>query len=127
MSATAPAAIRIQVRTRWLEEQSEPGEHRFVFAYTIRIHNEGPISAQLVARHWQITDADGAVEEVHGEGVVGEQPWLGPGESFEYTSGTVLRTDCGSMQGAYDMVTSDGRRFQAPIAAFALSTPRTLH
>lgn len=127
MPTTAPTDIRIQVRTRWLEEQSEPSEQRFVFAYTIRIRNQGTVSAQLIARHWRITDANGAVEEVHGEGVVGEQPWLGPGESFEYTSGAVLRTECGSMQGAYDMVTSDGRRFQVPIAAFVLSTPRTLH
>ena len=117
----------IDVDTRFLDEQSAPEEDRYVFAYTIRIHNRGRVPAQLLRRHWVITDANGKVQEVHGEGVVGEQPWLRPGEDFRYTSGAVLETALGTMQGRYDMLADDGTRFDAPIAAFTLSVPRTLH
>ena len=94
---------------------------------TIRIHTRGRVPAQLLRRHWVITDANGKVQEVHGEGVVGEQPWLRPGEDFRYTSGAVLETALGTMQGRYDMLADDGTRFDAPIAPFTLSVPRTLH
>jgi ApaG protein len=117
----------IDVATRYLDEQSEPGQDRFVFAYTIRIRNGGQVPARLLARHWVITDANGKVQEVDGEGVVGEQPWLQPGERFEYTSGAVLETDLGTMQGHYAMLADDGTRFDAPIPCFTLAVPRTLH
>ena len=117
----------IDVDTRFLDEQSAPEEDRYVFAYTIRIHNRGRVAARLIARHWRITDGNGRTEEVHGEGVVGEQPWLEPGEDFEYTSGVVLETSEGAMQGRYDMLAADGTRFDAPIPPFLLTVPRTLH
>jgi len=119
--------LEIQIATRFLDEESEPDLDRYVFAYTIRIRNLGRRAAQLVSRHWIITDGNGKVDEVHGEGVVGEQPLIGPGEQFEYTSGAVLETAVGSMQGRYDMVGEDGTRFDAPIPPFTLSVPRTLH
>ena len=122
-----PHAIEVQVRTRFLPEQSTPDERRFVFAYTIRIHNAGRVAARLLSRHWLITDDDGKVQEVRGEGVVGEQPWLRPGDDFEYTSGAVLETPLGTMQGSYQMLADDGTRFDAPIAPFTLSVPRVLH
>ena len=122
-----PHAIEVHVRTRFLPEQSMPDERRFVFAYTIRIHNAGRVAARLLTRHWVITDDEGKVQEVRGEGVVGEQPWLRPGDDFEYTSGAVLETSVGTMQGSYQMVADDGTRFDAPIAAFTLSVPRILH
>ena len=117
----------IAVATRFLDEQSVPEEGRFVFAYTVHIRNDGKVPAQLLGRRWLITDGNGKVQEVVGEGVVGEQPWLRPGEGFEYTSGAVLETDIGTMQGSYDMLADDGTRFAAPIPAFTLSIPRTLH
>ena len=120
-------AIDVDVATRFLDDQSAPEDGRYVFAYTIRIHNRGRVPAQRPRRHWVITDANGKVQEVHGEGVVGEQPWLRPGEDFRYTSGAVLETALGTMQGRYDMLADDGTRFDAPIAAFTLSVPRTLH
>ena len=120
-------AIDVNVATRFLAEQSAPEDGRYVFAYTIRIHNRGQLPARLVDRHWVITDANGKVEEVRGEGVVGQQPWLRPGDDFEYTSGAVLETEHGTMQGSYGMLADDGTRFDAPIARFALSVPRTLH
>ena len=120
-------AIDVDVATRFLDDQSAPEDGRYVFAYTIRIHNRGRVPAQLLRRHCVITDANGKVQEVHGEGVVGEQPWLRPGEDFRYTSGAVLETALGTMQGRYDMLADDGTRFDAPIAAFTLSVPRTLH
>jgi ApaG protein len=123
----SPHAIEVQVRTRFLPEQSTPDERRFVFAYTIRIHNAGGIAARLLSRHWLITDDEGKVQEVRGEGVVGEQPWLRPGDDFEYTSGAVLETPIGTMQGSYQMLADDGTRFDAPIAPFTLSVPRVLH
>ena len=117
----------IDVDTRFLDEQSAPEEDRYVFAYTIHIRNQGKVPARLLGRHWLITDGNGKVQEVVGEGVVGEQPWLRPGEGFEYTSGAVLETDIGTMRGSYDVLADDGTRFAAPIPAFTLSIPRTLH
>ena len=117
----------IDVDTRFLDDQSAPEEDRYVFAYTIHIRNQGKVPARLLGRHWLITDGNGKVREVVGEGVVGEQPWLRPGEGFEYTSGAVLETDIGTMRGSYDMLADDGTRFAAPIPAFTLSIPRTLH
>lgn len=122
-----PHAIAVEVDTRYLEDQSQPEARRYVFAYTIRIRNEGAVPATLLARHWVITDAAGQVREVDGEGVVGEQPHLAPGEAFQYTSGAVLETDHGVMQGRYRMLADDGTRFDAPIPAFTLTVPRTLH
>lgn len=119
--------IEIQISTRFVDEESTPDEDRYVFAYTIRIRNLGRLPAQLISRHWIITDANGKVEEVRGDGVVGEQPRLEPGEHFTYTSGAVLETVVGTMQGSYDMVGDDGVRFAAPIPPFTLSVPRTLH
>ena len=124
---TPDYAIDIDVATRFLDEQSVPADGRFVFAYTIRILNRGKVPARLIARHWVITDANGKVQEVRGDGVVGEQPWLRPGDDFEYSSGAVLETAHGTMQGSYDMLADDGTRFDAPIAMFTLSIPRTVH
>ena len=117
----------IDVATCFLDDQSAPEEGRFVFAYTIHIRNEGKVPARLLGRHWLITDGNGKVQEVVGEGVVGEQPWLRPGEGFEYTSGAVLETDIGTMRGSYDILADDGTRFAAPIPPFTLAIPRTLH
>lgn len=122
-----PHAIDVKVQSRFLPEQSQPEDGRFVFAYTICIHNSGEVPARLISRHWLITDDNGRVQEVRGEGVVGEQPWLRPGEEFEYTSGAVLETALGTMQGSYQMLADDGTRFDADIAPFTLSVPRTLH
>ena len=120
-------AIDIDVAARFLADQSAPEDGRYVFAYTIHIHNRGQLPARLIDRHWIITDGNGKTEEVRGEGVVGEQPWLRPGDDFEYTSGAVLETEHGTMRGSYGMLADDGTRFDAPIAPFALSMPRTLH
>ncbi|TBR07676.1 MAG: Co2+/Mg2+ efflux protein ApaG [Lysobacter sp.] len=120
-------AIGIDVDTRYLEDESQPGQARYVFAYTIRVRNEGRAPARLIGRHWIITDARGQVREVEGDGVVGEQPYLEPGQAFQYTSGAVLETDIGTMQGSYRMLTDDGTRFDAPIPPFTLTVPRTLH
>ncbi len=120
-------AITVAVATRFLDEQSAPEEGRYVFAYTIRIANTGEVAARLLSRHWLITDANGKVQEVRGDGVVGQQPWLKPGGEFEYTSGAVLETFCGQMKGCYQMLADDGTAFDAEIAPFALSIPRTLH
>mgnify|MGYP003582402275 FL=1 len=117
----------IAVATRFLDEQSVPEEGRFVFAYTVHIRNDGKVPAQLLGRRWLITDGNGKVQEVVGEGVVGEQPWLRPGAGFEYTSGAVLETDIGTMRGSYDVLADDGTRFAAPIPPFTLSIPRTVH
>ena len=120
-------ALEISVATQFLDEQSDPDGDRYVFAYTIRIRNLGRLPAQLLDRHWVITDGNGKIEEVRGEGVVGEQPRLEPGEAFTYTSGAVLETAVGSMQGSYHMSGDDGTEFDAPIPPFTLSMPRTLH
>lgn len=119
--------IRVSVRAVYLPEESSPRDKRYVFAYTIRIANEGDREAELRSRHWVITDASGRVEEVRGPGVVGQQPRLKPGESFEYTSGCVLRTARGEMRGEYQMVRSGGATFDANIAPFALAMPSTLN
>ena len=120
-------AISVEVAPRFLDDQSTPEDGRFAFAYSIRIHNEGQVAARLVARHWRITDGNGRVEQVDGEGVVGEQPRLRPGEEFRYTSGVMLETEHGTMQGHYDMVADDGTEFAATIEPFVLAIPRTLH
>lgn len=117
----------IEVATRFLDDQSVPEEGRYVFAYTVQIRNDGKVPARLLGRRWLITDGNGKEQEVVGEGVVGEQPWLRPGEGFEYTSGAVLETDIGTMRGSYDVLADDGTRFAAPIPPFTLSIPRTLH
>ena len=127
MENREPYHIAVDVETSYLEEQSAPDMNRYVFAYTITIRNEGNKSAKLLTRHWIINDANGNVQEVHGEGVVGEQPYLKPGESFQYTSGTVIETPVGSMEGSYQMLSEDGTPFDANIPAFTLSLPNTLH
>lgn len=119
--------VAVSAQSRYLPEHSDPEAPRYVFAYTIRLRNEGALAARLMARHWIVTDADGRIEEVHGEGVVGQQPLLEPGEVFEYSSGAVLRTALGSMQGSYTLHASDGTRFEAPIAPFTLCVPRVLN
>jgi ApaG protein len=119
--------IRVEVETSYLEDQSEPRERRFVFSYTITIRNEGEVPAKLMTRHWVITDSDGHVREVRGDGVVGEQPYLLPGQGFRYSSGAVLETPVGSMHGSYQMIGDDGARFDAPIPAFRLAIPGMLH
>ena len=119
--------IEIAVRTAYIPAQSAPENNRYVFAYTITITNSGSTPAKLLTRHWVITDANEKTQEVRGEGVVGEQPYLVPGTSFEYTSGTILETPVGVMRGTYQMVTDDGTRFDAEIPPFTLSVPRTLH
>ena len=119
--------ISINVNTTYLADQSDPSSDRYVFAYTITIANTGTVSAQLISRHWIITDAENVTQEVKGLGVVGEQPLLRPGESFEYTSGTALATPVGTMRGTYQMVAEDGNKFDAEIPVFTLSMPRVLH
>jgi ApaG protein len=119
--------IEVNVRSQYVPEQSKPANKQFVFAYTVTIQNRGLMAAQLLNRHWIITDANGKEQQVRGEGVVGEQPRLQPGERFRYTSGTVLETPVGSMQGSYMMVAEDGTRFEADIPAFSLATPSSLH
>jgi ApaG protein len=119
--------IRVDVVTQFVEDQSSPQDARFVFAYTITIRNEGKVPARLLSRHWIITDANGKVQEVVGDGVVGEQPHLEPGEGFRYSSGAVIETPVGSMHGRYRMVADDGEHFDAPIAPFTLAVPGFLH
>ena len=119
--------IKVDVETAYLEDQSEPGEQRFVFAYTITLRNSGKVPARLLTRHWVITDANGRIQEVRGEGVVGEQPHLKPGQGFRYSSGAVLETPVGSMHGSYQMLADDGAHFDAPIPAFRLAKPGMLH
>ena len=117
----------VSVSPRFLPEQSDPENDKYLFAYTIRIVNSGQIAAQLMSRHWIITDANQNVEHVRGPGVVGEQPRLAPGEAFEYTSGCPLPTPFGSMKGSYEFVAEDGTAFEVPIPEFLLTVPRTLH
>ncbi len=119
--------ITVVPRAAYLAEQSDPAEDQYVFAYTITITNTGTVAAQLISRHWIITDAAHKVQEVKGLGVIGQQPVLKPGESFEYTSGASIATAVGTMRGTYQMVAQDGRAFDAPIPPFTLSVPRTLH
>ena len=119
--------VAVSAQTQYLADQSDETNSRYVFAYTITIRNEGSVAAQLISRHWVITDAQGLVQEVRGLGVVGAQPLLQPGESFEYTSGASIATPVGTMRGSYQMVAADGARFEAEIPAFTLSVPRVLH
>jgi ApaG protein len=117
----------VTVSPRFLPDQSDPERGHYLFVYTIRIVNSGDVRAQLISRHWIITDGEQHVEHVRGPGVVGEQPHLSPGEAFEYTSGCPLGTPFGSMQGSYQCVADDGTAFEVPIPEFLLSVPRTLH
>ena len=122
-----PNNIRVEVETAYLPEQSEPDDARFVFAYTITIRIDGQQSAKLLTRHWLITDSNGKTQEVRGDGVVGEQPQLKPGQGFRYSSGAVLETPVGAMQGSYQMIADDGAHFEAPIAPFRLAMPGVLN
>jgi ApaG protein len=119
--------IAVSAATQYLADQSDETAGRYVFAYTILIRNTGSIAAQLISRHWIITDSQGLVQEVRGLGVVGAQPLLQPGETFEYTSGASIATSVGTMRGSYQMVAEDGTRFEATIPEFTLSVPRVLH
>ena len=119
--------IAIEVDTSYIEHQSEPGDNRYVFSYTITIRNEGEVPARLMTRHWVITDANGKVQEVRGDGVVGEQPHLKPGQGFRYSSVAILETPVGAMYGSYQMQADDGHSFDAPIAPFTLAVPHALH
>ncbi|HEY0663656.1 MAG TPA: Co2+/Mg2+ efflux protein ApaG [Thiobacillaceae bacterium] len=119
--------ISVSVNTAYLADQSDPSADRYVFAYTVTIANTGTVAAQLISRHWIITDAENVVQEVKGLGVVGEQPLLRPGEHFEYTSGTAMATPVGTMHGTYQMVAEDGNKFDAEIPRFTLAMPRVLH
>ena len=119
--------IHVEVETAYVDGQSSPDEDRYVFAYTITIRNDGQVPAKLLTRHWIITDANGKVQEVRGEGVVGEQPHLQPGQGFRYSSGAILETPVGAMEGSYRMLGDDGRHFDAPIAPFTLAMPGMLH
>jgi len=117
----------VTVNTQYLEDQSDPSRAHYVFAYAVTIKNTGRVAAQLISRHWVITDANDEIQEVRGLGVVGNQPLLQPGEQFEYTSGAALTTPQGTMKGEYFCVAEDGERFEVPIPEFVLSLPRTLH
>jgi ApaG protein len=127
MAGSGKYSIEVATRSAYLADQSDPSRKQYVFAYTITITNAGTVAAQLVSRHWIITDAEHNVQEVKGLGVVGQQPLLKPGESFEYTSGTSLPTAMGTMRGTYQMMAEDGQAFDAPIPSFTLSVPRVLH
>lgn len=127
MADASKYEITIAAQPQFLDEQSDVEAGRFVFAYTISIRNTGSVGAQLISRHWIITDGDGKVQEVRGLGVVGNQPFLKPGESFEYTSGCALTTPVGTMRGSYQMTAEDGTQFEAPVAEFTLAMPRVLH
>lgn len=119
--------LTVSVRTQYLDDQSDPNREKYVFAYAVTIKNTGQVGAQLISRHWVITDANNHSEEVRGLGVVGQQPFLRPGEQFEYTSGATIKTPHGSMTGEYFCVAEDGEQFAAKIPEFVLSLPRTLH
>ena len=119
--------ISVKAETQYVSDQSFPDEGRYVFAYTITLTNDGHLPATLLRRHWLITDANCKVQEVRGEGVIGQQPYLKPGESFQYTSAAILETPVGCMQGSYEMIGDDGIEFDAPIPVFNLSTPNTIH
>jgi ApaG protein len=127
MEDTSHYRIQVAVQVRYLADQSDEADNRHVFAYTITLTNEGEHAVQLLSRHWVINDANNHVQEVKGKGVVGEQPVIKPGQSFEYTSGTVLATQVGTMSGSYQMQAVDGGEFSVPIPQFVLSVPRVLH
>jgi ApaG protein len=122
-----PADIRIDVQTAYLPDQSEPSDQRYLFSYTVTIHNDGALPTRLLTRRWLITDANGKVQEVRGDGVVGEQPKIPPGRMHRYSSGAVLETPVGTMEGSYGMVSDDGERFEAPIPRFRLAVPGILN
>jgi ApaG protein len=126
-SESITRGLRVEVEARYSAEHSQPSANHWFFLYTIRISNEGSETCQLVSRYWLIRDATGQIQEVEGEGVVGEQPVLEPGDSFEYTSGCPLETPFGSMEGHYQMVTADGGHFEAEIARFDLREPGAIH
>ena len=119
--------IDVSVTTRYLAAQSQPEQNRYAFSYTVTIVNNGELPAQLLSRHWIITDGDGRVQEVRGAGVIGQQPHIEPGASHTYSSGTVMTTQVGTMQGSYQMLAEDGKRFDASIAPFRLAVPGALH
>lgn len=127
MSDETDYNINITVDSQYIEAESNPEANRFVFAYTVRILNQGNIGAKLISRHWIITDANNRTQEVKGKGVIGEQPYLKPGESFEYTSGTMMETPVGSMQGSYQMIANDKNNFDAVIEPFTLALPKILN
>jgi ApaG protein len=127
VSSAITRGIRVSVKSFYLAERSSPAANQYAFAYTVRIANEGADTAQLRSRHWVITDGDGKVQEVRGEGVVGAQPTLKAGQHFEYTSWCMLSTPHGSMRGTYQMVTDDGEEFDAAIAPFPLALPYSLN
>jgi ApaG protein len=127
MEQTPDYRFEIAVRSIYIDDESEPDDNKYVFAYTITIRNTGTVSAQLLTRHWVITDADGKVQEVRGDGVVGEQPRLAPGEHFQYTSAALIETPVGTMGGSYQMMADDGVSFDAEIPLFRLSIPNILH
>jgi len=119
--------ITVATKSTYLADQSDPSRNQYVFGYTIKLTNTGDVSAQLISRHWYITDGDHRVQEVKGLGVIGQQPVIKPGESFEYSSGASIPTPVGTMRGTYQLMGEDGTTFEAPIAPFTLSVPRTLH
>jgi len=127
MSQPPQHRIEVSVETTYIPGESEPDARRYVFAYTVLISNRGSVPAQLLSRHWIITNANNEVQEVRGEGVVGEQPHLMPGASYQYTSGTILETPVGSMRGSYHMVADDGSEFDAEIPVFTLAAPRAIN
>ena len=127
MADTKRYEITVEAQATYVADQSDPSRDQYVFAYRIKVINTGTVSAQLISRHWIITDSEHGVQEVKGAGVIGQQPVLKPGESFEYTSGTQIATPVGTMRGSYQMVADDGRNFDAPIPSFTLSVPRVLH
>ncbi len=127
MAEAKKYAVEVRVQTQYLPEQSEPTAGRHAFSYSIALVNTGTVAAQLISRHWCITDADGMLQEVRGLGVVGQQPLLEPGQRFEYSSGCVLATPVGTMKGSYQMTAEDGVQFEAEIPEFLLSMPRILH
>ena len=127
MAESRKYEITVTAESQYLADQSKPEDGRYVFAYHITIRNTGSVTAQLISRHWLIRDADEHVQEVRGLGVVGHQPLLKPGESFEYSSGCILTTPVGTMHGSYQMTAEDGTQFEAPIAEFTLAIPRVLH
>jgi len=127
MPAQQENHINVSVETTYLPQESSPERDRYVFAYTVTISNDGNSPAQLISRHWIITDSNNKVQEVRGDGVIGEQPYLKPGTAFRYTSGTVLETPYGTMEGSYQMVDDEGKAFDAPIPVFGLTLPGTLH
>ena len=119
--------VDVSVTTQFLPEQSQPEQNRFAFSYSIAIHNAGNLPAKLLSRHWLITNGDGQVQEVRGAGVIGQQPLIAPGETHSYSSGTVMTTRVGTMQGSYQMLATDGKRFDAVINPFRLAVPGSLH